>query len=66
MSSKFGASFFSNYKWLVIADIIIPSTNPSLELIWYCVIIYLLDIDHRVYEVQELNWKNVSFKTKLA
>lgn len=65
MSSKLQTSFFSNYKWLVTADII-PSTNPSLELIWHCVIIYLLDIDHRIYEVQELNQKNVSFKTKLA
>lgn len=65
MSSKLQTSFFSNYKWLVTADII-PSTNPSLELIWYCLIIYLLDIDHRIYELQALSWKNVFFKTKLA
>lgn len=63
--SSFQTSFFSNYKRSITADII-PSTNPSLELIWSCVIIYLLDIEHRIYEVQELNQKNVSFKTKLA
>lgn len=60
---------FYNYKWLVTADIIPsanPTTNPSLELIWCCVIIYLLDIDHRIYEAHEPNRKNVSFKTKLV
>lgn len=60
---------FYNYKWLVTEDIIPntnPSTNPSLELISSCVIIYLLDIDHRIYEAHEHNRKNVSFKTKLV